>query len=304
MSAAGQSASSATSRAVWLRRDAEKVAGALPPLLAEAERLAAIVAMGLHGRRKAGPGETFWQYRRAVPGDTLSDVDWRRSARSDHLYIREMEWEAAQSVSIWADRARSMDYRGAAAQRTKAERAALLALALSVLLIKAGERVALMGTDAAQPRMGENQLRRMAVGLAREQAEPPDFGAPPTDPLVRGGRAVFLSDFMGPRAGVLAALAAAAEIGVTGTLVQILDDSEEAFPFDGRTMFESMGGTVRFETQRARALRDAYQARLAERREALQLAARSAGWRCLFHRTSESPRKALLWLYVALGGLR
>jgi len=119
VTAVRQSASSATSRAVWLRRDAEKVAGALPPLLAEAERLAAIVAMGLHGRRKAGPGETFWQYRRAVPGDTLSDVDWRRSARSDHLYIREMEWEAAQSVSIWADRARSMDYRGAAAQRTK-----------------------------------------------------------------------------------------------------------------------------------------------------------------------------------------
>jgi len=295
---------SEASRAVWLRSDAEKVSGALPPLLAEADRLAATVAMGLHGRRRAGPGETFWQYRRAVPGDTLTDVDWRRSARSDHLYIREMEWEAAQSVSIWADQARAMDYRGSEDRRTKGERAALLALALSVLLIKGGERVALMGTKAARPRAGENQLRRMAVEMARDRGERQDFGAPPPDALIRGGRAVFLSDFMGPRAGVFAALEAAAGIGVSGTLVQILDDSEEAFPFDGRTMFESMGGTVRFETQRARALRTAYQTRLAERRDSLQAAARNAGWRCLFHRTSESPRKALLWLFVALGGMR
>ncbi len=83
---------------VGLRRDAEKIAGALPPLLAEAELLAATVAMGVHGRRRAGHGENFWQYRQAVPGDPRSMVDWRRSGRSDAQFIREMEWEAAQTV--------------------------------------------------------------------------------------------------------------------------------------------------------------------------------------------------------------
>ena len=48
-------------------------------------------------------GENFWQYRQAVPGDPRSAVDWRRSGKSDQQFIREMEWEAAQTVSIWVD---------------------------------------------------------------------------------------------------------------------------------------------------------------------------------------------------------
>lgn len=290
--------------AVLLRRDAEKISGSLPPLLAEAERLAMTVALGEHGRKRAGPGESFWQYRRAMPGDVLSAVDWRRSGRSDNLYIREKEWEAAQTVSLWADHAASMRYRGPQAERTKRERAALLALALSVLLVKAGERVALLGTDAAQPRSGENQLRRVALELAKEPESPPDFGAPPMAKYNASGRAVFFSDFMGPRDDVFPALAHAADRNVSGCFVQIVDDTEESFPFDGRTIFQSMGQSVEFETQRARALRDAYQERLAERRNALEQMARRTGWRCLIHRTSESPRKALLWLYMAIGGLR
>jgi uncharacterized protein (DUF58 family) len=286
---------------VGLRRDAEKIAGALPPLLADAEMLAATVAMGVHGRRRAGLGENFWQFRQAMPGDARAQVDWRRSGRSDVQFIREMEWEAAQSVSLWVDRSQSMDYRGESSPRTKGERAALLALALSVLLIKAGERVALMGTAAAQPRGGRTQLNRLALELATREADRPDYGTPPPDRLVRGGRAVFLSDFLGETDALLPALARAADQGVRGCFVQILDETEEAFPFDGRMILESMAGTIDFETQRARALRTAYLERLAARRAELETMAGRLGWRCLFHRTSQSPRAALLWLYMAIG---
>lgn len=287
--------------AVALRADAEKIGGSLPPLLASAERLASTVALGEHGRRRAGMGESFWQYRRAMPGDVMTAVDWRRSARSDALYIREKEWEAAQTVSIWCDDAMSMDYKGPKAERTKKERAQLLALALAVLLVKAGERVSLMGTTAAQPRTGERQLSRMAMALT-EPRETPDYGAAPEAPPTRGGRAVFLSDFMGPEEDVLPALSRAADQSVTGAFVQILDDTEETFPFDGRTIFRSVGGSVEFETDRARALKDAYRARLAERRDRLATMTRHTGWQFNVHHTSESPRAALLWLYMAIGG--
>ncbi len=293
--------SAETQEAIWLRRDAEKVAGALPPLLAEAQRLASTVMMGEHGRRRSGPGENFWQYRRAIPGDVQTQVDWRRSARSDRLYIREMEWEAAQTVSIWADDALSMDYKSAAAPRTKAQRANLLAMALSYLLAQSGERISLLGTEAEPPRSGETQLRRMALILAHHREDRPDYGEPPQGNLTPGGKAVFLSDFLGEADSVLPALSHAADRNVSGCLVQIVDDSEEAFPFDGRTIFESMGGKLRYETQRARALKEAYQDRLEDRREALRLMARRTGWRFLIHRTSESPRKALLWLYMGIG---
>lgn len=287
---------------VGLRRDAEKISGALPPLLAEAEHLAATVAMGVHGRRRSGHGETFWQYRQAMPGDARAAVDWRRSGRSDAQFIREMEWEAAQTVSFWADDALSMDYRGPDSERSKGERAALIALALSVLLVKSGERVALMGGAAAQARGGRAQLNRMALELAGARGDDrPDYGAPPPDQFARGGRAVFLSDFLGPLEGLSPALARAADQGVRGVFVQVLDESEEAFPFDGRLVFESMGGGLRYETQRARGLREAYRARLAARRAELSELAARLGWRVMFHRTSQSPRAALLWLYMAIG---
>ena len=194
-------------------------------------------------------------------------VDWRRSGRSDAQFIREMEWEAAQTVSIWVDDAQSMDYRGPDSERTKRERAALIALALAVLMTRGGERLALMGGAAAQPRGGRAQLSRMALALAGTQREGrPDYGAPPTDRMARGGRAVFFSDFLGDLDALSPALAHAGDQGVRGVFVQVLDESEEAFPFDGRLIFESMGGGTRFETQRARALQDAYKARLAARR--------------------------------------
>jgi len=289
---------------VGLRRDAEKIGGALPPLLAQAELLAATVAMGFHGRRRAGHGENFWQYRQAVPGDPRSAVDWRRSGKSDQQFIREMEWEAAQTVSLWVDDAQSMDYRDAEhfKARSKVERAALLALAVSVLLIKAGERVALMGTDAAQPRPGRAQLNRMALALGGDPLDDrPDYGVPPKDHMVHGGRAVFFSDFLGDIEAMKPSLAHAADQGVRGCFVQVLDESEEVFPFDGRMIFESMAGTTEFETQRARALREAYAERLAERRAKIKEYAYHLGWRVLFHHTSQSPRAALLWLYMALG---
>jgi uncharacterized protein (DUF58 family) len=287
---------------VGLRRDAEKIGGALPPLLAEAEILASTVSQGSHGRRRSGHGESFWQYRQAVPGDARSMVDWRRSGRSDFQFIREMEWESAQTVSIWVDDALSMDYRAENSERSKRERAALLALALSVLLMKGGERVSLMGTNAALPRAGSTQLNRLAMelgGLPREDR--PDYGEPPHDTMPRGGRAVFFSDFLGNLDALIPVLSHAADRGVKGCFVQVLDESEETFPFDGRVIFESMGGQTEFESQRARSLRDAYRAKLDVHRARLGDMAHHLGWRCLHHRTSESPRKALLWLYMAIG---
>ena len=139
-----------------------------------------------------------------------------------------------------------------------------MALAVSVLLIKAGERVALMGTDAAQPRPGRAQLNRMALALGGQPGDDrPDYGVPPNDRMTQGGRAVFFSDFLGDLDALVPVLAHAADQGVRGCFLQVLDESEEVFPFDGRMIFESMGGTTEFETQRARALREAYGERLA-----------------------------------------
>lgn len=293
--------------AAQLRSEAEQAAAALPALLVKAERLAATIVLGAHGRRRAGVGETFWQYRRATPGDPLGSIDWRRSARADNaLFVRETEWEAAQTVQIWCDRALSMTYASAPRLPSKGARAAEITAALAVLLNRAGERISALGaapeTGASRIGVGEAHLARV-VGAFSKAASPragPDFGAPPAAAPVRGGRVVFVSDFFGAEAAILDAMSQAAALGAEGALLQVCDPAEESFPFDGRVVFESMGAGLRYETERAAALKRDYLRALEGRRARLRDAASRLGWRFATHRTDEAAAPALLWLAQAL----
>src|SRR6201996_8353292 len=112
-----------------LPRQAEAVGANLPPLLVEAQRVAATVAQGVHGRRRVGQGDSFWQFRPFVTGDTSARIDWRQSAKSSRAYIRESEWEAAQTVHLWRNAAPSMQWRSERAWPEKVARAELLLLA-------------------------------------------------------------------------------------------------------------------------------------------------------------------------------
>lgn len=281
-----------------LRQRAEDLAAPLPHLLAEAEHLAQAVLLGAHGRRRAGMGDEFWQYRPARAGDEARMVDWRRSARSDAHFVREKEWQAAQSVLIWVDEAQSMAFSSDKNRPTKADRARLLVMAISVLLIHGGERVALaaLGTP---PRSSQLQLLRIAQSFTTEK-ETEDYGAPVIRIMPPHSRALFVSDFMGDITSVEAQLTRAADRGVRGVLYQVLDPEEEAFPFDGRTIFESMGKTITHETLKAGDLRDRYLDRLARRKARLADLARATDWQYACHHTGDSAQSALLWLYGAL----
>ena len=281
-----------------LRAEAERLGQSLPALLAEAEMLAQTVMLGEHGRKRAGQGDEFWQYRAAHAGDSARAIDWRRSARADTPFVREREWQAAQSVTLWVDPSRSMTFTGDSSRPSKATRARVLALALGILMLKGGERVGLAGQA---PRPGRAQVMGLANGLS-DSAE--DYGLPDATGLVPQGRAVFLSDFLGPLDGLETALAFAADRGVRGVLIHLLDPTEEEFPFTGRTIFDSMGATISHETQSASALRDRYLARLADRKERLATLARAVGWQYACHHTGHPAQTALLWAYQALEGGR
>lgn len=282
-----------------LRARSEAEASRFPALLARAEQLAGTVLLGEHGRRRAGMGDDFWQYRPVQAGDELRHIDWRRSARSDTQFIRQREWQIAQSVTIWVDQAASMRFASGDDLPEKADRARLVALAISILLNRAGERVGLSG-DEVPPRRGEAQISRVAEALLREGEA--DYGAPQTEGMAAHGRALFLSDFLGDIAPVREALAAAADRGVQGVLFQVLDPAEESFPYRGRTIFESVGGTLAHETLKASELRDKYLARLAARKDELRTLCSKTGWQYGLHHTSDSAQSALLWLYNAFDG--
>jgi uncharacterized protein (DUF58 family) len=282
-----------------LRQRSEEEAAKLPALLARAEHLAGTVLLGEHGRRRSGLGDDFWQYRPMQQGDALRDIDWRRSARSDTQFVREREWQIAQSVILWVDQAASMRFASDTNLPTKADRARTLALASSILLIRGGERVGLTGFDLP-PRRGQAQITRLAEMLSVDQGD--DYAEPEARGMIPQSRAIFFSDFLGDPAPIEAALTKAADRGVRGALVQILDPTEEHFPFDGRTIFQSIGGGIVHETLKAGDLRKRYLDRLAERKDRLDQLSRLTGWQYLCHHTSESAQTALLWIYRAMDG--
>ncbi|WP_324752363.1 DUF58 domain-containing protein [Roseovarius sp. Pro17] len=282
-----------------LRARSEAEAARLPALLARADRLAGAVLLGQHGRRRAGLGDDFWQYRPAQEGDARRMIDWRRSARSDAQFVREREWQIAQTVMLWVDGAASMRFSSDKNLPEKADRAQLLALAAAIVLDRGGERVGLTG-HAMPPRRGEAQIARLA-GVLTSAEDAADYGVPDARGLPVRARALFISDFLGDFDAVRAALTGAADRGVRGLLLQVLDPAEEAFPYRGRAIFESIGGTLAHETLKADDLRGRYLERLAARKDALRTLCRATGWEYACHHTDASPQVALLWLYRSLG---
>jgi uncharacterized protein (DUF58 family) len=289
-----------------LRHRAEESAAALPPLLVAAERIAATVAQGVHGRRRIGQGETFWQFRQYQPGDAAVRIDWRESGKSQRLYVRETEWETAQSVWLWRDVSDSMDYSSSAYVAdgdwpTKRERAELILVALASLLVRGGERLCLLGSGMA-PISGRAALTRLVDLIERDDVPDasPRAGLPAIEPLPRAGQLVLIGDFLGPLDTTHKMIAGFAAAGVNGHLLQIVDPAEEDLPFGGRVRFEGVEESDELLVSRVETIRDAYVGRFGEHRAALQAMVQAAGWSFSAHRTDRTPALALLALHAAL----
>ncbi len=285
-----------------LREGAEQLGSTLPPLLVAAERVASTVAQGVHGRRRTGTGDAFWQFRRYQPDDPAAVIDWRQSAKSQNYYVRQNEWEAAESVWLWRDGSPSMQWRSARAEMEKRDRATVLLLALASLLVRGGERIGLLGVDRLAT-TGKAALDRMARTLLVENAAMDSL--PPATELPRYAHVVLIGDFLSPLGEVDAAVRRFAASGISGHLLQIVDPAEESLPFRGRTRFEGMEGESALTIGRVETLRADWTARLTRRHDSLRALTQRAGWTFATHRTDRPPQSALLSLYGALaGGLR
>lgn len=276
-------------------RRAEALGARLPPLLVAAERVAATVSQGVHGRRRVGQGDSFWQYRPFLPGDSASRIDGRASGKSDRNYIRETEWEAAQTVTLWRDGSPSMRWRSGSAVPDKVERAELLLLALGSLLLRGGERVRLLG-GPPRARGGRAALDGLAEGLAQL----PDGGLPPAAPLPRHARVVLIGDFLSPIDDIRAFVAGLAALPVSGHLLQVLDPAEALLPYAGRIRFRGLEREADAVVPRVEGIRAGYAGALAAQQEALAALCAAAGWSFAVHRTDHAPETALLGLYSAL----
>lgn len=269
-------------------------ASLMPDLLVEARRIVNTVIAGWHGRKKRGIGENFWQFRPYVEGDS-SRIDWRRSARDDHIYVRDREWEAAHTVWLWADPSPSMLYKSATAGVSKEARALVLALAMAELLSRGGERIGWPGlTD---PFTARNGAERIAAHLSHAGVLParPDLSA-----VRRFSDVVLISDFLDPVEETVAWLDSLARRGVRAHLVEVADPAEESFPYAGRTEFTDPETGEKLTAGRAETLGDDYRRLYAARRAELAGWCRRLGWSFTTNHTDRLASEALARVHLAM----
>ncbi|MFZ3337248.1 MAG: DUF58 domain-containing protein [Xanthobacteraceae bacterium] len=273
------------------------LAASMPRLILEARRVAATVIHGLHGRRRAGPGENFWQYRRFVSGEPAARVDWRRSARDDHLYVREQEWEAAHTVWIWPDRSPSMHFASPLVRDTKLYRALVVTLALAEVLVEGGERVGIPGL--LRPTGSRNVVELIAQAIVHDRSErpslPPNFAPSPL------AEVVLLSDLWSDIGDVRRTLTQLSGSGAHGHVVQIVDPAEETFPYWGRIEFVEPESGGRITAGRAETWRADYTARVARHRAEIRSETDRLGFSFAIHRTDRPPGELLIALHARIG---
>ena len=276
---------------------AHALAAQMPRLVLEARRVASTVIHGLHGRRRAGSGENFWQYRRFVSGEPAQNVDWRRSARDDHLYVREREWEASHTIWIWPDRSPSMAFASALATDSKLDRALVVAFALAEVLVQGGERVGVPGL--LRPTASRNVIEKMAEAILHDTGEraslPPSFAPSPLSEIV------VLSDLWSPIAEVERTIAQLSATGAHGHVVQVVDPAEESFPYSGRVEFIEPEGAGSVTAGRAETWRNDYQGLIARHRDAIRAATDLRTWSFAIHRTDRPATELLLALHARMG---
>ena len=277
-----------------------ELAARMPRLILEARRIAATILHGLHGRRRAGPGENFWQYRRFISGEPAARIDWRRSARDDFLYVREHEWEAAHTVWVWPDRSPSMAFASRFGPCTKLDRALVMAMALSEMLVQGGERVGVPGLT--RPGGARNTVERIAEAMVHDPAArtslPPAFAPSPRSEVV------VLSDLWSPLAEVRRMIAQLSALGAHGHVIQIVDPAEETFPYAGRIEFVEPEGAGAMTAGRAETLRADYVSRVEAHRAAIRAETGRLGWSFIVHRTDRPATELLMKLHERLGARR
>jgi uncharacterized protein (DUF58 family) len=273
--------------------ESRSLAASLPRLVLEARRISSNVIHGLHGRRRAGSGESFWQYRRFTSGEPARNVDWRRSARDDHLYVREQEWEAAHTVWLWPDRSPSMAFASHLARDSKLERALIVAFALAELLVEGGERVGIPGLMA--PSASRNIIDKIAQVILHDTAARESLPASFVPSAL--AEIVVLSDFWSPISDIRQTVGGLSSSGAHGTLVQVVDPAEESLPYRGRIEFIEPEGGAALTAGRAELWATDYAARVARHRDEIRTECRRLDWLFTVHTTDRSAAELLLFLH-------
>ncbi|MFT8417848.1 MAG: DUF58 domain-containing protein [Acetobacter sp.] len=282
---------------------AQALATRMPDLLLHASQMATTLAAGLHPQRRAGWGDTFWQYRPAQPGEPVNRIDWRQSARTARAHVRETEAEAPQTVLLWCDFSGSMQWRSSSALPGKLDRAVVLLLAIAALLLRNGERVLLLSPSGVMPLPpASSALERLALGLSAlaTNATATVAALPAAAFVPRHARLLLASDLLCPAPQLQDCLRQLAAHPARAHVLHISDPAENTLPYSGRTEFSGLEHEALLELPHVQSLRADYSTLVTARTQWLEQTVSRSGHTLAHHQTDTAPLPTLLALHAQM----
>ncbi len=266
----------------------------LPEMIVMAEHVAMNIMQGAHGRRRVGVGESFWQFRNYVAGDSARLIDWRQTAKRDSAFIRETEWEASQSIILWSDNSASMDYSSDFSKYpTKQKYAILILLSLASALLRGGETIVVPGN---RPVQRYKSLPHIAEMLVQNNLTLKNLGKIPKD-----AHAIFISDGWTELDQFANNIKYLAQNRLKANFVQLLDITEKTLPFSGSIIFEDLENPNNLERlPDVKAIREEYKKQFITHQKQLRKIVISAGWYFSEIVTNIELSEAVLPLYINL----
>lgn len=288
-----------------IRRKAEEISSSLPALMMQAEKIAASATHGEHAQRKSGTGEKFWQYRPYHTGDRPQDIDWRQSGKTDHVFIKQREWQTTQRTYFWCASGKGMQFSSSKKIPTKQETAQVLTLALALLMTRAEEQIGIFG----DPKTGRSeQTIEKIARILHEDFYGSNAPLPQTEIFIPPAHSalVMAGDFLTPFPAIESGFSTLAGILKNAMVIQILDPSEISLDFSGRVRFEGLQKSDQETIDSVSDIRAAYQQRMADHIEGIKNLCRTNGWFYILHRTDHDVSETLrnIWESLAQGGGR
>ena len=278
-----------------LRQQSEEISAQVEKLVLKAERIADQVVHGAHARKKSGSGEAFWQFREYTQDDDVRHIDWRQSAKTDRIFIKQKEEEKAQKALFWSCGAESMRYCLNDGGMEKIEAGRVFSLALGLLAVRGGDQVG--DFDTGRTGHSEAAVRRLAHDLLRDNAATlPNV----TSALPRHAHVFLCGDFLAPLENIAERFERIGARTRQGIVVQILDPAEIEFPFAGRVEFREHDADDTVQIDHAVSVRDEYIKRFKAHCEGLRALCETLGWQYVLHRTDEDLVKTVQTIVRAL----
>lgn len=277
-----------------LMQRAEKESLGLPELVTRAEKLSNQMAIGIHQKKKSGSGEFFWQFRQYTQSDDQRDIDWRRSAKGDDLYVREKELQTAQTVMIWAQQNESMDFRSRRQYLRKQDCAHILGLAIAHLGHKAGEKIRVFGNSHSSDRTFES----FAKSLHSLQTDA--LPNPQNDIRSKNVTAFLIGDFLSPIEDIERRLSVMQTVTPNIVCIQILDEAEIELPYKGRVLFHRGNRSETALINDVASVQNEYKKRMDNHIQSLKNSCKKYGYEYVLFPTNTDMKSCLLDIYQRL----